>query len=164
MLRFNAGDRSGEIADFVGKVEVVNESGQVLSRNRSELRFGEHTSDIDDPVVLTVEFELEKDTPEGIDKRLRKAWILRNASLPYRFQPAVRMFKNPRGHQASSLVEQAGLGKARIGGAEVSDRNANYVVAHAGTTGVDVTRLLELIQSEVRRKCGVQLDLELTLW
>jgi UDP-N-acetylmuramate dehydrogenase len=163
-LRCNAGDRAGEIADHVKRIEVMNERGQVQPRERAELHFGDHTSDIEDPVVLAVEFELIKDRPDAIVKRLLRAWIVRKATLPFSFQAAVRMFKNPRGYVASTLIEKAGLSKIHIGAAEVSERNGNYVVANPGTTARDVLQLIEQVQKRVRDTSGVALEQELTVW
>src|SRR5438067_2334002 len=140
-LRTNAGDRGDDIGQFVRTVDVLDARGDVQVRERDELRFGERASNLDDPVLLTVEFALEKDTPEAIVKRMRKAWILRKASVPPSFQSATRMFKNPRGLSASALIDQTGLAKTRVGGAEVSDRDANYLVVHPGVTARDVLRL-----------------------
>lgn len=163
-LRCNAGDRAGEMADHVKRVEVMDERGQVLMRDRNELHFGEHTSDIEDPVVLSVEFALMKDAPEAIVRRLRRAWINRKAQQPFSFQAAVRMFKDPRGYQAAALVEKAGLGKTRVGGAEVSERNGNYLVASPGATSADVLQLIDQVQKRVREVNGVALERELTVW
>src|SRR5581483_6227449 len=99
-LRHNAGDRSGEIGPFVRLVEVLDSQGAVQVRERDELRFGYHQSNLDDPVLLAGEFDLEPDRPEAIVKRLRKAWIQRKSSQPFSFQATGRMFKNPRGLSA----------------------------------------------------------------
>jgi UDP-N-acetylmuramate dehydrogenase len=163
-LRCNAGDRAGEIADHVKRIEVIDEHGVLLTRERSELHFGDHSSDIEDPIILSVEFELIKDSPDAIVKRLTRAWINRKATLPLTLQAAVRMFKNPRGFVASELIEKAGLGKTRIGSAEISERNGNYLVAHPGTTSTDVLQLLDQVQRRVREVCGVTLERELTVW
>jgi UDP-N-acetylmuramate dehydrogenase len=163
-VRCNAGDRWGEIADFVNRVEVIDEKGQVRMRERSDLHFAEHQSNLDDAVILAVEFELEKDTADAIERRMRKAWIHRKAEMPYSHQAAVRAFRQPKGISAASLIERSGLAKGRVGAAEVSDRNANYVVAQPGTTAKDVLQLVELVQARVQEKCGVQLDRELIVW
>jgi UDP-N-acetylmuramate dehydrogenase len=163
-LRCNAGDRTGEIAEHVKRIEVIDDRGRILTRERSEMRFGDHTSDIEDPVVLAVEFELVKDSPEAIAKRLLRAWIHRKATQPFSFQAAVRMFKNPRGYQASALIERAGLAKTRVGGAEISERNGNYLVAHPGTRSNDVLQLLDQVQKRVRDTSGLTLERELTVW
>lgn len=163
-LRCNAGDRSGEIGNFVRRVEVLDDNGQVQLRERDELRFTEHASNLDDPVLLTGEFELEPDSADAIVKRLRKAWIQRKKNQPLVFQAATRLFKNPRGISAESLIEQTGLIKTKVGGAEVSDRNANYVVVQRGAAARDVLRLIDLVRSRVRERFGVELELELAIW
>ena len=66
-------------------------------------------------------------SPDAIVKRMRKAWIQRKATQPLSFQSAGRIFKNPRGLSAAALIEQAGLAAPRVGGAEVSDRDAELL-------------------------------------
>src|SRR5262245_24883083 len=116
-LRCNAGDRSGEIGQVVRRVEVMDNRGQVHVRERDELQFSYHASNLDDPVLLAAEFELEADAPDAIVKRMRKAWIVRKASQPLPFQAAARIFANPRGLNAAALIEQAKLPGTRVGGA-----------------------------------------------
>lgn len=163
-LRCNAGDRTGEIGEYVRRVEVLDASHRAVWREHDELRFGTHQSNLDDPVILGAEFELDKDSPDNIVKRMRKAWILRKASQPFTYESTARIFENPRGLQAASLIEQAGLAKMKVGGAAVNDRNANYIVAGPGTTARDVLRLIDLIQSQVREISGIQLELEIVVW
>src|SRR4051794_26725349 len=78
-LRTNAGNRTGAISQFVRLVEVLDSRGGIEVRERDELQFGEHASNLDDPVLLAVEFALEPDAPDAILKRMRKAWIQRKA-------------------------------------------------------------------------------------
>lgn len=163
-VRCNVGDRSGEIAASVRRVAVLTDDGVEHVRGRDELNFGEHSSDIAEPVILWVEFELEKDSPEAILKRMRRAWVNRKAAEPLSFQAAVRMFRDPAGTTAAQLVDRAGLAKTKVGGAEVSDRNGNYAVAHPGTTAKDILRLMELVQARVKDQAGVTLDRELNVW
>src|SRR5262249_17720643 len=84
-LRGNAGDRSGEVGQYVRSVEVLDERGQVEVRERDELRFTYRWSNLDDPVLISGDFELEPDNPDLIVKRLRKAWINRKANQPLSF-------------------------------------------------------------------------------
>jgi UDP-N-acetylmuramate dehydrogenase len=164
-LRTNAGDRSGDIGQFVKLVEVLDSHGEVQVRERDELQFGERASNLDDPVLLTVEFHhLLPDSPDAIAKRMRKAWIIRKASQPLSFQSAGRIFKNPRGLSAAALIEQAGLARMRVGGAEVSDRDANFFIVHPGASSRDVLRLLDLVRSRVQERFNVELEPEITVW
>ena len=164
-LRCNAGDRTGDIGQFVRLVEVLDGQGRLQVRDRDELRFGDHASNLDDPVLLAAEFALEPDHADAIVKRMRKAWIARKASQPPSFQSAGRVFKNPRGLSASALIEQAGLARTRVGGAEVSDRDPNYfIVHHPGATARDVLRLIDLVRSRVQERFKIELELEITVW
>jgi UDP-N-acetylmuramate dehydrogenase len=163
-LRNNAGERAGEIGQYVHSVEVLDAAGKVQTREKDELRFHYLGSNLDDPVLLTAEFELEPDHRDAVVKRLRKAWILRKAHEPFSYQHAGRLFKDPPGLSASALIEQAGLVGTRVGGALVSDRDANYVVVEAGANARDVLRLIELIQARVEERFHVELDPELSVW
>jgi UDP-N-acetylmuramate dehydrogenase len=163
-VRRNAGDRSAEIGQHVRQVEVLDGRGELQVRERDELRFAYRWSNLDDPVLVAVELELEADNPEAMFKRMLKAWIQRRAAQPLSFQAAGRLFKEPRGFQAAALIQQAGLAKTRVGGAEISDRDANFVVVNPGTTARDILRLADLVKSRVQERFGVELELELDVW
>jgi len=163
-LRCNAGDRVGDISQFVRQVEVLDSRGQVQVRERDELRFGYHWSNLDDPVILTAHFRLESDAPEDIVKRMRRAWIQRKASQPLSYQPSCRPFRNPRALSAAALIDQAGLARTRVGGAEVSERDSNAIVIHPDATARDVLRLIDLMRSRVQERFQVELELEVTIW
>jgi UDP-N-acetylmuramate dehydrogenase len=163
-LRCNAGDRTGDIGQFVRTVEVLDSRGQVQVRERDELRFAYRWSNLDDPAILAAEFELDTDAPDVLVKRMRKAWILRNASQPMSFQAATRIFKNPRGLSAAGVITEVGLVKTRVGGAEVSERDPSFIVVHPGATARDVLRLIDLVRSRVQERFDVSLELEITVW
>jgi UDP-N-acetylmuramate dehydrogenase len=163
-LRCSAGDRSGQLGQYIRQVEVLDGRGEVQVRERDELRSGLGWSSLDDPVLLAADFELEADRADDIVKRMRRAWIQRMASQPLRFQSAGRLFKNPRGFSAAALIEQAGLARTRVGGAEVSERDASFVVAQPGTSARDVLRLIDLIRTRVRERFNTELELEIAVW
>jgi UDP-N-acetylmuramate dehydrogenase len=163
-LRCNAGDRGGDISQFVRQVEVLDSRGEAQLREREELRFGYHSSNLDDPVILSAEFRLESDDPDAIVKRMRRAWIQRKASQPLNYEPACRVFRNPRALSAAALIEEAGLARTRVGGAEVSERDSNYIVIHPDASTRDVLRLIDLVRTRVQERFGVELELEVTVW
>lgn len=163
-VRCNVGDRTGEIGSSVRRVAVLTEDGVEQVRGRDELSFSDHASDLDEPVILWVEFDLDPESPESLLKRMRRMWVQRQATEPLSFQAGVRMFRNPPGGSASNLVDRMGLAKHRIGGAEVSERNGNYAVAHPGTTARDILGLIDFVRDRVREKTGVTLERELYVW
>ena len=115
-------------------------------------------------MLVAAVFELESDSADAIVKHMRKAWIQRKARQPFSFQAASPLFEDPRGLSADGLIEQAGLARTRVGGAELSERDANYVVVHPGASARDVLRLIDLVRSRVQERFGVELDLEITVW
>lgn len=163
-VRCNVGDRAGEIGQTVREVRVLTDQGKVQVRTRDELTFSEHQSDIDEPVILSIVFELERDTAPAILKRMRKAWVLRKAAEPLSFQSFVRLFRNPPGQSAATLIDRAGMTKTRVGGAELSERNSNFVVAHPGTTAADILQLIDLVRIRVKDRTGAILERELHVW
>ncbi len=163
-LRHNSGDRSGEIGQYAAAVEVIDSAGQLQTRERDELRLAYRWTNLDDPVFVSAIFELEQDNPGDIVKRMRKAWIQRKASQPFSFQAAGRIFKNPRGLSAAALIEQAELPGARVGGAEVSERDANFIIAHPGARSRDILRLIDMIRSRVQECFHVDLELDISVW
>lgn len=163
-LRLNAGDRTAEIGQFVRQVQVLDSRGQQQLRERDEMQFEPGRSSLDEPVLLSAEFELEADAPATVRKRLLKAWIQHKASQPFSYQASARLFRNPPGLSAVGLIEQAGLVGTRVGGAQVNDRNANYVVADPGTSARDVLRLIELIRTRVQEQFRIDLELALSIW
>ena len=163
-VRCNVGDRAGEISQAIRQVTVLTDAGTLQVRTREELTFAEHQSDIDEPVILSVVFEMERDDPQAILKRMRKAWILRKATEPLSFQPAVRIFRDPPGQPAATLIDRAKMTKARVGSAELSERNSNYVIAHPGTTATDILQLIDQVRARVKERTGVLLDRELHIW
>ena len=163
-VRCNVGDRTAEISETVRRVSVLTESGDVQVRQREELTFREHHSDLDEPVILSIDFELDQDSPEALLKRLRKAWIQRKASEPLSFQASVRLFRNPPGQLVTALIDRAGAARLTVGRAELSERNPNYVVAHPGTTAADIIALTEQVRNRVKERTGVTLEQELHVW
>ncbi len=146
------------------QVHVLDGRGQEQVRDRDELQFEPGRSSLDEPVLLSADFELEADAPATVRNRLLKAWIQHKASQPFSYQASARLFRNPPGLSAVGLIEQAGLVGTRVGGAQVNDRNANYVVADPGTSARDVLRLIELIRTRVQEQFRIDLELALSIW
>jgi UDP-N-acetylmuramate dehydrogenase len=164
-LRSNAGDRQGSIGQFVRRATVIDNAGEVQVRDRDDLSFAHHESNLDEPVILSAEFELEPEDPEAVVRRMRKIWIIKKEHQPYGHQSSGCIFKNPTPDLAAgSLIEEAGLKGARHGGAEVSDRHANFIVAHPGATAADVLQLIDQIRQRVWQQFGYELELQIQVW
>ncbi|HWC88446.1 MAG TPA: UDP-N-acetylmuramate dehydrogenase [Pirellulales bacterium] len=163
-LHGNAGSRGGDIGQWTCRATVMSQTGEILERSREDLVFAYRESSLDEPVILSGEFQLERDNPEELTKRMQTQWIVKKASQPLGHQSAGCIFKNPRGMSAGMLIDQAGLKGTRIGGAEVSDRHANFIVVDSSASSQDVLRLIELVRGKVQERLGVELENEIEIW
>jgi UDP-N-acetylmuramate dehydrogenase len=163
-LHGNAGTHGSDIGQWTRHATVITRNGEVCQRHREDLVFGYRQSSLDELVILDARLELEQDDPRELARRLQKQWILRKASQPMGHQCAGCVFRNPRGTSAGELIEAAGLKGTRIGGAVVSDRHANFIVAEPECTANDVLRLIDIVRSQVSDRLGVSLELELEIW
>jgi UDP-N-acetylmuramate dehydrogenase len=163
-LHGNAGSRGGDLGQWTAQATVMTRSGEILTRNREELVFAYRESSLDELVILGAKFELDEEDPEELTKRMQKQWIVKKASQPLGHQSAGCIFKNPRGMSAGMLIEQAGLKNTRVGGAEVSQRHANFIVADEGATSADVLKLIDLVRERVNERLGIELETEIEIW
>jgi UDP-N-acetylmuramate dehydrogenase len=164
-LKGNSGGRQGAIGHFVKSVTVLNSRGELEVRERDELSFGYRSSNLDDPIILSARFELDDDDPEFVVKRMRRIWIVKKENQPYGHQSSGCIFKNPTiDVSAGMLVERAGLKGAREGGAEVSDRHANYIIAQPGAKSSDVLTLIDTIKRRVWQQFSYDLELQIQIW
>lgn len=160
----NAGTRQADIGQFITGVSVMTATGEKRELAEDSLSFSYRQSSVDELVVLQCKLELKEDDPEAITDRMRKVWIMKKATQPLSSQSAGCIFKNPRGLSAGDLIEQAGLKGTRVGGAEISDRHANFIVTTDGAKCADVMQLIEKAQSAVAEQFGVELEPEIQIW
>lgn len=163
-LHGNAGAHGGDIGQWTAQATVITDTGEVIHRQREDLVFGYRQSSLDELIILEARLDLEEDDPRELTKRMQKQWIIRKASQPMGHQCAGCVFKNPRGMTAGELIERAGLKGTRIGGAVVSERHANFILAEPECTSQDVLRLIDMLRNQVRERLGVELELELEVW
>ncbi len=161
----NAGSRQGAIGQFVCRATVLDSANEIQVRERDDLSFADRISNLDEPVILSAEFELHHEDPERVVSRMRRIWIVKKENQPYGHQSSGCIFKNPSPDvSAGALIDQAGLKGTRFGGAVVSDRHANFIVAHPGAKASDVLRLIDQIQQRVWQQFGYELELQLQIW
>ena len=163
-LHGNAGSRGGDIGQWVGSATVMTRTGEIITHERRDLDFAYRRSSLDELVILQATFELENDAPAELTKRMQRQWITKQASQPLSHQAVGCVFKNANGVSAGMIIDQAGLKGARVGGDEISDRHANYLIAEPGALPHDVLRLIELVRARVNDRAGIQLELQIEVW
>ncbi|MHC4295606.1 MAG: UDP-N-acetylmuramate dehydrogenase [Planctomycetota bacterium] len=163
-VKMNAGGAFGDIGNIVEAVHVMTETGELFTRYRDDLAFAYRSSNITAKFILAAEFHLTEDDPQRILKQVKQIWIYKKNTQPLAKRNAGCMFKNPRGLSAGALIDRAGLKGRRFGGAMVSEKHANFILADPGTKAFDVLKLVEEIRETVYKKFEVYLELEVEVW
>ena len=163
-VRMNAGGKFGDIGAVVSKVTVMDGEGTVFERHKDDLVFDYRSTNITAPFILGATLELDEDAPERIMAKTKEIWMYKRNSQPLNTKNCGCIFKNPRGLSAGALIDQAGLKGMRVGGAEVSHKHANFVIAHPGCTAADVLKLVKIIREKVYEKNEIVLESEVKVW
>src|SRR5690606_2771309 len=139
-IRMNAGGKYGDIGAVVTRLQVMDLSGEIFERTKDDLVFDYRSTNIAAKFILNATFELEEDDPEQLMRRTKEIWMYKRNTQPLNTKNCGCIFKNPRGLSAGALIDQAGLKGFQVGGAEVSDKHANFIIAHPGCRADDVLK------------------------
>ena len=162
-VAMDAGAYGGEMAQVLTAVTFLDEAGQVVTLPAQECALTyRHSLFIDHPerLILEAEFELAQGVPTLIKIRMDELAQKRRAKQPLDQPSAGSTFKRPEGHFAAALIEECGLKGRRVGGAQVSEKHAGFIVNTGGATCQDVLGLIGEIQREVFAQKGVRLETE----
>jgi UDP-N-acetylmuramate dehydrogenase len=160
----NAGTAQGEMGDIIDTVTMVSPSGELILRHREEMGFGYRTANVPaDHVVLEVKVLLRYGDAAKIKARVKQIMAGRKERQPWGLPNAGSVFKNPLDESAGKLIEAAGLKGLTVGGAQVSEKHANFIVNRGNATAADVLRLMELIKEKVLEMRRVRLEPEIKI-
>ena len=163
-VRMNAGGKFGDFGAVVTRVTVMDSEGTVFDRTKDDLVFEYRSTNIAAPFILGATLSLEEDDPERIMAKTKEIWMYKRNSQPLNTKNCGCIFKNPRGVSAGALIDQAGLKGMRVGGAEVSAKHANFIVAHPGCRAADIQKLVAVIREKVYEKNQITLESEVKIW
>ena len=160
----NAGAYGGQLSDVLVFAEVLMD-GELRTMGRDELEMGYRTTL---PlkrggVVLSAVFELAEDDREAINARMKDLGARRREKQPLNLPSAGSTFKRPEGYFAGALIEQCGLKGFSVGGAQVSEKHAGFVVNTGSATARDILTLMRHVQETVKRETGVTLEPEVRI-
>ena len=161
-VTMNAGAYGGEMAQVLESVTFLDEAGEVCTLPVSECGFGYRKSIFSQRkcLVLRARFRLEQGDGYAIKARMDELTAKRREKQPIDLPSAGSMFKRPPGHFAAALIDQCGLKGLTVGGAQVSEKHAGFVVNRGGATCADVLELVRQVKEEVLRQTGVELEME----
>ncbi|MDD6317031.1 MAG: UDP-N-acetylmuramate dehydrogenase [Clostridia bacterium] len=162
----NAGAYGGELKDVVRQVEYLDEELRSRALRGEDAGFvyrGSLFKARRGSIILAAELELQQGDRESIAQTMRELAGRRREKQPLEYPSAGSTFKRPEGDYAARLIEACGLKGLRVGGAEVSQKHAGFVINRGGATCADVLSLCRQIEEIVWQRCGVRLEREVEL-
>lgn len=161
----NAGAYGGDISQVLKSVTSLDEEGHIHVRKAAECDFSYRHSIFmtNKEIILSADFELYPDDPAAIKARMDELARMRASRQPLNYPSAGSFFKRPEGHFAGKLIEDAGLKGLQIGGAQVSELHAGFIINKDHASPEDIIDLMRVIQETVMYKFGVRLDPEVRI-
>ena len=158
----NAGAYGGEISQVIKSATVMDKNGNIREVKAADMALGYRTSIFKQSgdIILSAQLELVPDNKDLIRERMEDYFSRRREKQPLEFPSAGSTFKRPEGFFAGALIEQNNLKGARVGGAEVSEKHAGFVINKDNATCSDVLELIKLVQKTVMDNNGVGLEPE----
>lgn len=159
----NAGAYGGEMRDVLSTVTSVDMDGRFHVHTVDDLCLGYRASVFQEngETILSAVVRLTPGDPDEIRAKMDEVLQKRKDKQPLNFPSAGSAFKRPEGHFAGALIEQCGLKGYAIGGAQVSEKHAGFIVNRGGASASDVLRLIDYIQEKVQQETGIYLEPEI---
>ena len=163
----NAGAYGGELKDIILSVRCCGKNGkyvQELPAEQCDFRYRHSLFQSGDYVILGAVFRLERGEKSGIAAKMKELNARRREKQPLDLPSAGSAFKRPEGHYAAALIEQCGLKGTAVGGAQVSEKHAGFIVNTGTATSADLEALLTLVSDTVKERTGIELQREIILF
>ena len=162
-LKMNAGCYGREIKDIFVEATAIDGQGNKIKLSAADMAFEYRKAKgaSDDLIFIEAVFEGTKDDPAAIRARMEELSASREAAQPIKSKTGGSTFKNPPGHKAWQLIDEAGCRGLKIGGAQVSEKHTNFLINTGDATASDLESLGEDVRKRVLEKSGVTLEWEI---
>lgn len=161
-VRMNGGAYGREVRDILVDADVVLRSGERVTLALQELGYTYRHSELPEGcVVVGATFRGQPGNPAVVGAEMDRIAAEREASQPLRSKTGGSTFKNPQGHKAWQLVDQAGCRGLMVGGAQVSEKHTNFLLNLGDATSTDIEALGEEVRKRVKAKSGIELEWEI---
>ena len=164
-VSMNAGAYGGELKDVVVRVDYLDENLELRSASGAECEFRYRGSAFSDTkkIVLGALLQLQASDVPTVEARMEELKAKRVKSQPLEYPSAGSTFKRPVGGYAAAMIDEAGLKGCAVGGAQVSEKHAGFVINRGGATCADVLALMDHIRSTVYDRTGITLEAEVKI-
>ncbi len=162
----NAGAHGGEIGSLVKDVKVLTPAGKIVVLNSEDIEFFYRDSSLANNGYWVLESSIRLKAgvkSSDIKEVMKTLQYKRKQTQPLEYPNAGSVFRNPPGHLAGRLIEQAGWKGYRVGDAEVSEKHANFIVNKGNAKADDVLELIRIVQQDIKNKYGLVLEKEIKI-
>jgi UDP-N-acetylmuramate dehydrogenase len=161
-LVMNAGCHGAETWDVVRKALTIDRHGTLHTRTEADLEIGyRHVGLPGEEWFVAAWFQLHTGAVDEAEVKIKQLLAKRLATQPLDWPNAGSVFRNPEDDHAARLIEASGLKGHVIGGAQVSEKHANFIINLGGATAADIENLIAYVQATVKQKQGVELQQEI---
>ena len=165
-LAMNAGCYGSETWDFVDKVLTIDQNGIEHLRKKEEFDIAyRHVENKKNPqeFFIAAWLEFKQGNKEKAESDIKKLLEKRKLTQPLNWPTAGSTFRNPDGHFAAKLIEESGLKGYQIGGAQVSEKHANFIINRGNASASDIENLITYIKAEVFKQTKIKLETEIRI-
>jgi len=164
-IKMNAGAYGGEMKDIVSEVTYLDFEGNVHTIENSECDFDYRYSRFfnEKAIILEAKLKLEKGSQEEIKEKMAEFSKQRKEKQPLEYPNAGSTFKRGDGFITAKVIDECGLKGYTIGGAQVSEKHAGFIINKGNSTSKDIIDLIEYVQMKVKEKTGKDIKLEIEI-
>ena len=164
-VKMNAGAYGKEIKDIIKEVKVLTNEGKVETWQKDDLKLSYRTSIFSEnkAIILEAQFILQAGNEIEIKEKMNEYMKTRREKQPIEYPSAGSTFKRGENYITAKLIDEAGLKGYQIGGAQVSEKHAGFLVNKGNATASDLKALIEYVQKTVYEKCGEKINLEIEI-
>jgi len=159
-LAMNAGAYKGETWNFVKKVLMITRNGELIEREPNEFEIAYRTvkyANQNSEWFAAAWFEFEKGKKEDSTMAIKELLKSRNNSQPIGKFSGGSVFRNPKDNYAARIIESLGLKSYSIGGAQISEKHANFIINNKVATAKDIENLIFYVKDNVQKECNIEL-------
>jgi UDP-N-acetylmuramate dehydrogenase len=163
-LKMNAGCYGREVKDIFVEATAIDAKGNKIRLSSADMAFEYRKARVaagDDLIFVEAVFEGTHDEPAAIRARMDELSANREASQPIKSKTGGSTFKNPPGHKAWQLIDEAGCRGLKLGAAQVSEKHTNFLINTGDASAADLEALGEDVRRRVKEKSGITLEWEI---
>lgn len=164
-IRMNAGAHGSEMKDIVKTVTYVDRNGAVhkIENNQAEFEYRKSLFSHNDYIIVEIEIELEKGNANEIKEKMTEYANFRKEKQPIEYPSAGSTFKRGSDFITAKLIDECGLKGYQIGGAQISEKHAGFIINKNNATAKDVIKLMEYTKEQVYKKFGKTIEAEIEI-